>query len=235
MSRAERLLALLQLLRNHRYPVTGVALAAQLGISLRTLYRDIASLQQQGAHIEGEAGMGYVLRSGFTLPPLMFDTDELEALVLGARWVVKRGDERLSDAAQQALHKINAVLPNDKRHLLDAASLFPVPQTPPPSNDIAALLRDAIRDERKIILHYCDAKQQHSTRPVWPIAVGYFDAVNVLVAWCELRQGFRHFRHDRIISVIRSDSAYPIRRAALLKRWQSEQGIVLDAFSADKN
>src|SRR6476660_2658089 len=99
MSRSQRLLDLLQILRRHRFPVTGAALAGELGISLRTLYRDIASLQEQGANIEGEPGLGYVLRPGFMLPPLMFSEDEIEALVLGSRWVAERGDERLGAAA----------------------------------------------------------------------------------------------------------------------------------------
>ncbi|RTF32774.1 HTH domain-containing protein, partial [Serratia marcescens] len=102
MSRAQRLLDLMQLLRNHRYPVAGHALAQTLGISMRTLYRDIATLQQQGAEIAGEAGVGYVLRPGFMLPPLMFSPAETEALVLGMRWVSRRGDSQLASAAGQA-------------------------------------------------------------------------------------------------------------------------------------
>src|SRR5690606_491436 len=110
MSRAARLLDLIQLLRNRRVPVTGPALAAELGVSIRTLYRDIATLQAQGADIQGEPGLGYVLRPGFTLPPLMFSADEIEALVLGSRWVAKRAaDERLAAAASNALSKISAV------------------------------------------------------------------------------------------------------------------------------
>ena len=111
MSRSQRLLDLLQILRRHRYPVAGHALAAELGISLRTLYRDIATLQQQGANIEGGAGLGYVLRPGFELPPLMFSLGEIEALVLGMRWVSRRGDRQLMDAARDVLAKVGAVLP----------------------------------------------------------------------------------------------------------------------------
>src|SRR6516225_364885 len=103
MSRAERLLDLIQILRRHRRPVAGKLLAEELGISLRTLYRDIASLQAQGAGIEGEAGIGYVLKPGFMLPPLMFSEEEIEALVLGSRWVAERGDQRLAAAAKNAL------------------------------------------------------------------------------------------------------------------------------------
>src|SRR5262249_3586992 len=121
LSRAERLLRLIELLHRHRYPVSGGALAADLGISLRTVYRDIASLQAQGARTDGEPGVGYVLRPGFMLPPLMFSTEELEALVLGSRWVSERGDSALGEAARNALAKIAAVLPGDLRHDIDAS------------------------------------------------------------------------------------------------------------------
>src|SRR6476660_9212302 len=123
MSRSQRLLDLLQILRRHRFPVTGAALAGELGISLRTLYRDIASLQGQGAEIEGEPGLGYVLRPGFMLPPLMFSIDELEALVLGGAWVGRQTDDpRLSKAAVNALAKISAVLPEQLRREVEAGT-----------------------------------------------------------------------------------------------------------------
>lgn len=111
MSRTERLLELMQILRRHRYPVAGHALAQEMNISMRTLYRDIATLQQQGAEIVGEAGVGYVLRPGFMLPPMMFSQQEIEALVLGMRWVGRRGDSQLAEAAKNALVKIADVLP----------------------------------------------------------------------------------------------------------------------------
>src|SRR3984893_13883893 len=111
MSRAERLLELIEVLRRHRRPVSGRTLAVELDISLRTLYRDIAALQAQGAVIEGEPGIGYVLRPGFVLPPLMFSADEIEALVLGSRWVSDRGDDLLGSAARNAIAKIAAVPP----------------------------------------------------------------------------------------------------------------------------
>ena len=123
MSRAHRLLDLLQILRRHRKPATGAALASELGISLRTLYRDVATLQAQGADIAGEAGLGFQLRPGFLLPPLMFSAEEIEALSLGSRWVMRRGDERLARAAAAALAKINAVIPSDLSDLLDTSPL----------------------------------------------------------------------------------------------------------------
>src|SRR5690349_14935490 len=125
MSRTARLLDLLQLLRNRSTPVTGPDLASELGISIRTLYHDIATLQAQGADVVGEPGLGYVLRPGFTLPPLMFSADEIEAIVLGSRWVAARSDDsRLSQSAKQALSKITAVLPDDLRERAEATNLL---------------------------------------------------------------------------------------------------------------
>lgn len=182
MSRSERLLELLQILRRHRHPVSGQDLAAELGISLRTLYRDIASLQAQGAVIEGEAGIGYVLRAGFTLPPLMFSQEEIEALVLGSRWVTTRHDTQLAQAARNALAKIAAVLPTALRDDLEASTLLvgpslnaekPVPVDP----DILAQIRLAIRHQSRLELHYADADRQASQRIIWPFGLGFFDQV----------------------------------------------------------
>lgn len=226
MSRAERLLQLMQALRGRRQPVRGVELAESLGVSLRTLYRDIAALQAQGADIEGEAGMGYVLRPGFTLPPLMFSVEEIEALVLGSRWVSDRADTRLAEAARQALAKIAAVLPGDLRLELDSAALLIGPGEVVPGGDQElASIRRAIRGERKLCLDYCDLGGQTSSRTVWPCALGFFDRVRVLVAWCELRGGFRHFRVDRIQALTVQDARYPRRRQQLLQEWRQTEGI----------
>ena len=226
MSRAHRLLDLIQILRRHRYPVTGAALAAELGISLRTLYRDIATLQEQGAHINGEPGLGYVLRPGFMLPPLMFSEDEIEALVLGSRWVAERGDARLGSAARNALAKIAAVLPSELRDALDASALLVGPGEPIAAGDLELpAIRQAIRSERKLDISYRDLKGAESARTIWPFALGFFDHVRVLVAWCELRQTFRHFRADRISALSISEQRYPRRRQVLLKEWREIEGI----------
>ena len=226
MSRTARLLDLMQVLRRHRRPVNGAQLAADLSISLRTLYRDIATLQAQGAAIDGAPGLGYVLRPGFTLPPLMFSADEIEALTLGSRWVAQRSDSRLASAASDAMAKIAAVLPGELRHLLDNSSLLVGPDAAPTANDQhLPLLRDAIRSERKLHMTYQDAKGQPSQRTVWPFALGYFDRVQVLVAWCELRQDQRHFRTDRIVSVDVCDPRLPKRRHQLLADWRERQNI----------
>ncbi len=226
MSRTHRLFDLLQLLRSYRYPVTAQTLAEQLGISVRSLYRDIASLQQQGADISGEPGLGYVLKPGFMLPPLMFSEEEIEALVLGSRWVADRGDERLALSAKSALQKIAAVLPSDLRINIDTSTLLVGPDQNKAHFDTALpILRTAIRQEHKVKLHYSDAQGRGSERMIWPFALGFFEHVRVLVAWCELRQEIRHFRTDRIRSFEVYPIRYPQRRHALLKQWKIQEKI----------
>lgn len=221
MSRSERLLDLIQCLRRRRRPVSGHVLAAELGISIRTLYRDIATLQGQGAPIEGEAGVGYVLKPGFMLPPLMFSDEEIEAIVLGSRWVAKQPDRRLSAAAANALAKIAAVLPDDLREDLDASTLLVGPSAAIIEGIDLGIVRQAIRNERKLGFLYRDAGGAASERVVWPFALGFFDKVRVVVAWCEMRQDFRHFRADRIAELKATDMRYPRRRQALLKEWRA--------------
>ena len=226
MSRARRLLDLIQLLRRHRYQASGAKLAAELGISLRTLYRDIATLQAQGASIDGAPGLGYVLRPGFVLPPLMFTQEEIEALALGSRWVADRADTHLANAARNALAKIAAVLPTELKSEMEASALLVGPGEALAAGDIElGTIRQAIRAERKLFIAYRDLKETASERTVWPFAVGFFDRARVVVAWCELRQGFRHFRTDRISSLTPLAERYPRRRQALLKEWRELEGI----------
>jgi predicted DNA-binding transcriptional regulator YafY len=211
-------------------PVSGQALADELGISIRTLYRDIATLQGQGAHIEGEPGIGYVLRPGFMLPPLMFSEDEIEALVLGSRWVADRADNPLGSAARNALAKIAAVLPADLREGLEAANLLIGPGAPIATGAVdLSLVRKAIRAERKLSIRYRDNNGTESQRVIWPFALGFFDRVRMVVAWCELRQDFRHFRADRIAGLTPTELRYPRRRQALLKAWREQEGIASPA------
>lgn len=226
MSRAERLLDLLQILRRHRRPVAGQSLAEELNISLRTLYRDIASLQAQGARIEGEAGLGYLLHPDFTLPPLMFSTEEVEALALGASWVQDRADGALAAAARDALAKIAAVLPESRRAALESHTLLVGPGAAIRAG-IAELdtIRAAIRAERKLHIAYADAAGAPTHRTIWPISLAFFDRARVVVAWCELRVGFRHFRTDRITALAATDARYPRRRAELFREWSAETGI----------
>ena len=226
MSRAQRLLDLIQLLRSRRRPVTGDTLAGELDVSLRTLYRDIDTLRGQGAHIEGEPGLGYVLRPGFMLPPLMFSEEEIEAVVLGSRWVAARTDARLKGAARVALAKIAAVLPQDLREAFDASNLLIGPSDVPAAGNIElSNIRDAIRGERKLRIVYVDASGKRSTRVIWPFALAFFDRIRVIVAWCETRRGFRHFRLDRVAKMTTLAARYPRRRHALLKEWRASEGI----------
>lgn len=220
MSRAERLLELMQVLRRRREPASGAALAQELGVSLRTLYRDIASLQAQGAAIEGEAGVGYVLRPGFTLPPLMLSEEEIEALVLGSRWVARHTDPELAEAARNALAKIHAVLPASLRHELESNALMVPGATAPGPDALLASIRLAIRRERKLRLAYKDAAGQASERVVWPFALGFFEQTRMVAAWCERRLDYRHFRVDRIGQLQLLDDRYPRQRQEMLREWR---------------
>ena len=221
MSRSERLLDLIQILRRHRRPVSGRTLADEMGVSIRTLYRDIATLQGQGAPIDGEAGLGYVLKPGFMLPPLMFTDEEIEAIVLGSRWVAKQPDKRLAAAATDALAKVAAVLPDDLREDLDATTLLVGPRSDNLEAIDLGVVRQAIRDERKLGFLYRDAEGAASERLVWPFALSFFDKVRVMVAWCEMRQDFRHFRADRMSDLTVTGIRYPRRRQAMLKEWRA--------------
>ena len=227
MSRAERLLQLMEQLRTHRYPVSGAALASTLGVSLRTLYRDIASLQAQGAQIDGEAGVGYLLKPGFTLPPLMFSEEEIEALVLGIRFVAGHSDSALRQAGVQVLAKLAAVLPENLSHELQTSGMLVFPFESPhlTPDEYSILLRGAIRAEKKLAITYLDLSGKTSQRVIWPFALGFFKDVRVLSAWCELRNEIRHFRTDRIQHIDALNARYPRRRQALLKIWQKQQGI----------
>lgn len=221
MSRPERLLALLQALRLRRHAVSGTTLAQELGISIRTLYRDIAALQAQGAAIEGSPGVGYLMKPGFMLPPLMLREEELEALALGLRWVSDLGERGLSSGARHAMAKIAAVLPAELRRELEASALLVgkgVGRRRAADEDDP--FRAAIREERKLRLRYEDLAGRTSLRTVWPFALVYFEQSRLLCAWCELRNGFRSFRSDRITTVEALDERYPRPRRALLREWQ---------------
>ena len=224
MSRAERLLGLIEELRRHRRPVTGTALAEALGVSIRTLYRDIASLRAQGASIDAEPGLGFVLRPGYMLPPLMFPDDEIEALVLGSRWVAERADPRLAEAARKALARLAGALPGELEERLEATHLTVGPPTTPVRDTIdLGLVRRAIRSERKLGISYGDAEGQQTHRLIWPFLLGFFDGARLVSAWCELRQDIRHFRTDRISSLEETGIRYPRRRHDLLRQWRESE------------
>ncbi|KAA8993576.1 YafY family transcriptional regulator [Stenotrophomonas cyclobalanopsidis] len=230
MSRALRLTQLLQLLRRHRRPVVGHALAEALGISLRTLYRDIETLRAQGADLRGEAGVGYQLIPGDVLPPMTLPPAEIDALVLGLRWVAARTEPALADAARDALARIAHVLPAARRDALRDSGLRIGPSKPGATVPAARLqaVREAVGAQQRLKFAYEDAQGQRSERVVWPFALGYFDEVVVLAAWCEGREDFRHFRLDRIRRVRTLEDRYLVPRGTLLRRWQKVQGIAPD-------
>jgi hypothetical protein len=172
--------------------VRGQTLAEELGVSLHTLYRDTATIQAQGAAIEGEAGIGYVLRAGFTLPPLMLG--EVGALVLGARWVMEQGDPALKRGAEDSLARIGAVLPPAMRERLEQNRLLIGPLLAAPGTPCLPLIRQAIREKTMLDFAYRDGEGQETQRRIWPFALGFFERVHLLLAWCELRQELRSFR-----------------------------------------
>lgn len=223
MSRSARLLELMQALRRRRRAVTAEELARELGVSPRTLYRDIATLVGQGAPIEGAAGLGYMLRPGFFLPPLMLGEEEVDALLLGLKLVGRRGDDALGRAAEDALAKIIAVLPPERDSPTDNGLMVPAER--PEGARHMAVLRQAIRREARLHLRYTDLKGRESERIVWPVAIGFFDAVEVMIAWCETREDFRHFRLDRIAMAGPVEGRYPRRRRVLLAEWRARHGI----------
>jgi predicted DNA-binding transcriptional regulator YafY len=166
-----------------------------------------------------------VLKPGFMLPPLMFSEEEIEALVLGSRWVAKRSDAQLGAAARNALAKILAVLPSDLRDDADNSALIVAPgQMISMGENELPTIRRAIRAERKIAIDYRDDKGRDTNRTIWPFALAYFDRVRVVAAWCELRRDIRHFRVDRIVALNVAEERYPRRRHALLKEWRESEG-----------
>lgn len=214
-------MALTQALRRRRHPVTAAILAEETSVSERTIYRDIASLQASGVPIRGEAGVGYILEAGFDLPPLMFTPEECEALMLGARFVRHRGDSVLKRVIDDAIAKIEAALPDNLRLGLREASLYAPFFGSFPQDTIASEeLRRAVRENRKIRIHYRDIQERESLRVLWPVLLGYFERSRGLVAWCELRQAFRTFRTDRILKLEVLDERPPRRRAILLREWE---------------
>jgi predicted DNA-binding transcriptional regulator YafY len=230
MTRTGRLFQLMDALRGNRRPITAAQLAGQLGVSERTIYRDIQTLAQLGAPVEGSAGVGYLLRSGFFLPPLMFDADELEALVLGARWVRHQGDAALSAAADRALAKIATATPRDLRdHMAETSLWVPVGPQPSQPDPFVKPAREAIRLQCKLRIAYRDEKDAASSRVVWPFALAYFQERRVMAAWCELRDAIRHFRVDRIVEAELSSERYPSPRHALMKQWREQLGLADDS------
>jgi len=220
MRRADRLFQIIQVLRRSRKPLTADAIAAELETSKRTIYRDIATLIEQRVPIRGEAGMGYILERGFDLPPLMLTPDEIEAAVLGAQWVTGHADAVLSRAAQDLIAKIADTVPERLRpFVLEPASRAAGSRKEPDRIDMART-RTQIHEGKKIALRYRDEHGRDSERTIWPIAIGYHEAVRLLAAWCELRKDFRSFRTERVIDADYLAEKYPERRDVLRAKWR---------------
>jgi len=221
MRRADRLFQIIQILRRTTRPVTAAALAEEIEVSKRTIYRDIADLIGQQVPIAGEAGMGYLLDATYDMPPLMLTPDEIEAVVLGAQWVTRHGDKVLSGAASDVIAKIAAVVPERLRPFIDEPSVGARPTAIVYEERIDIVeLRRAIREGRKVRLHYRSESGELTERTVWPVILGYSEATRMIVAWCELRQGFRHFRTDRLIAAEAMDATNGLRAGELRRRWE---------------
>jgi predicted DNA-binding transcriptional regulator YafY len=199
MRRADRLFRIVQLLRRRRTVVTAAQIAGKLEISERTVYRDIRDLIQAGTPIDGEAGVGYRLQPGYDLPPLMFDREEIQALVLGARIVAQFGDPALARASESILSKVAGVLPKELEPLLADTRLF-VPNTRTGARSAAglAVAREALVAQRRMHLKYANERGERTERTVRPLGVFFWGRAWTLAAWCELRTGFRNFRLDRV-------------------------------------
>lgn len=221
MRRADRLFEIIQILRRARAPITADAIADELETSKRSVYRDIAALMAQRVPVRGEAGIGYVLDKGFEMPPLMLTPDEIEAAVLGAQWVARRGDPALTKAAHDLIAKISASVPERLRPFVQEPAGAAVPSCAimPDKIDMADV-RAAIRGGRKIDLRYLDINERETKRVIWPVAIGYFDTTRILAAWCELRRDFRSFRTDRVADAVFLEERFPERPAALRAKWR---------------
>ncbi|WP_280949755.1 MULTISPECIES: YafY family protein [Rhizobium] len=223
MSRSHRLFDLMQVLRRHRGTVSGEVLARELGVSLRTIRRDIVTLQAMGADIDGEPGVGYLLRPGFLLPPLSLTEEEIQALVAGAQWVSRHTDDALACAVQNALAKIGGVLPPDMRQGLDDNTFFVGGAEKGSTLLDLAQVRRAMRDQRKIHITHTDQIGTVSDRTIWPIMLGFIDSKRSVAGWCELHNEFRVFQADHILAVDFLDDRYPRNRRQLVREWRAQE------------
>jgi len=222
MRRSDRLFDIIQRLRTAPGPVTAAELAAGLEVTPRTVYRDIATLQARRVPIEGAAGIGYVLRKGFDLPPLMFTIDEVEAIAVGARLVRRLRDPKLQESAEAVLAKVTVVLPERLRNHLSATPIYVSPGiTAEAQGADLADMRAAIRDSRKLYIAYADVTGRRSNRTIWPIAMAYYVDVTLVGAWCELRADYRNFRVERIQSSKVLDEHFDQDNGRLFREWSA--------------
>lgn len=221
MRKAERLFQIIQILRRSSRPVTSAQLADELEVARRTIYRDIAHLIGQRVPIAGEAGFGYVLDPRYDMPPLMLTPEEIEAVWLGAQMVARLGDAAITNAARDVLAKIASTIPSDLLPFMDepAVSLKPG-EAKDGSGFDSRPLRRAVREGRKTRLDYRAANGEVTRRIVWPVLLGYADAHCLLIAWCEAKQAFRHFRTERILDLEVLEEPIGLSRAKLRQQWR---------------
>ncbi|MDE2789862.1 MAG: YafY family protein [Paracoccaceae bacterium] len=220
MRRADRLFELIQLLRGGRTAVTAARLAETLEVAPRTIYRDIAALMAMRVPIDGAAGVGYIMRPGYDLPPLMFDREEVEAVTVGLQLLNRTGDRELQAAARRVVNKIAEVLPDLRSDELDDGR-FVVSDFGSPAAANMGMLRSAIRDSRHLAIVYRDEMERLTERTCLPLAVIYYVEVTVLAAWCELREDFRHFRVDRILACHETGNSFADRAPQLRRDWHA--------------
>ncbi|MBL4739358.1 MAG: YafY family transcriptional regulator [Sneathiella sp.] len=201
MRRAERLFQIIQVLQRNKSVVTAQAIAQELEVSTRTIYRDIQDLMANRVPIRGEAGMGYILDQGFDMPPMMLSEEEIDAVMLGIQWVKYNGDPHISRASENVLSKIEAVLPPDRRRLMHSARQV-IPKFVNTTIIHVSMpdVRSAIRQQQKAKTCYQTPNGILTERIVCPLLIVFFESIQLLVAWCELRQDFRNFRMDRFKS-----------------------------------
>ena len=222
MRRSDRLFDIIQRLRTAGRPTTAAALAAELEVTPRTVYRDIATLQARRVPIEGAAGVGYVLRKGFDLPPLMFTIDEVEAIAVGARMLKRVKDPALQQAADSVLAKVSVVVPERLRpHIADAHVYVSPGMAADAEGADLAEIRAAIRDSRKLFIGYADTQGRRTNRVIWPIAMAYYVDVTLVGAWCELRADYRNFRVERIASSRVLDEHFDQDNGRLFREWSA--------------
>lgn len=230
MRRSTRLFEIIQILRAADAPVTADSLAAKLEVSVRTVYRDIAELQAQRTPIEGEAGIGYMMRRGYDLPPLNFDAEEVEALWVGLSMLARTGDSHLQRAADRICQKIDAL--HCPAEWLQVAT-WGAPVDDPAKGCIPVVsFREAIRAEQKIRITYVNGQDQRTERIIRPVALIYHIECTMLAAWCELRNGFRHFRTDRIWASEGTGQSFCGQGQSLRDLWQEQNRAQLSAEPA---
>jgi predicted DNA-binding transcriptional regulator YafY len=223
MARSHRLFDMMQVLRRHRRTVSGGTLARELGVSLRTVRRDVATLQDMGADIDGEPGVGYILRPGSILPPLSFTEEEIQGLAIGAQWVSRQTDDALALAVKNALAKINAVLHPDMRSALDDDIVY----VGHPLKSSTALdlsdIRRALRERRKLCITLAIEHGPIGEQVVWPIMLGFIESKQFIAAWCEMDSQFRVISTDHIASANVLAERYPRDRRKLVKEWRAQE------------